>query len=164
MSAPATPLLLELEGVTRRDAHERVVLREVSLALRAGELVGVWGMRRSGRSTLLRIAAGVQAPDAGVVRYGGRELTAGAGEALGGEIGYCRLPPTAARAATCWRSCSSTSSRGGCAPPTRARARGSPWSARAHWSAPRMRRASSTPPRPRAWASPARSRWAPRCW
>lgn len=91
MSAPATPLLLELEGVTRRDAHERVVLREVSLALRAGELVGVWGMRRSGRSTLLRIAAGVQAPDAGVVRYGGRELTAGAGEALGGEIGYCRF-------------------------------------------------------------------------
>ena len=36
---------------------------------------GVWGMRRSGKSTLLRIAAGVVLPDAGAVRFEGRDLT-----------------------------------------------------------------------------------------
>ena len=57
--------LLELERVGRRHrqgAHERVVLRDVSLRLDRGELVAVWGLRRSGRSTLLRVAAGIEAP------------------------------------------------------------------------------------------------------
>lgn len=83
--------LLVLEGVTRRvrsGAHERVVLDRVCLTVQAGETVAVWGMRRSGRSTLLRIAAGVESPDRGVVRFDGRAL-AGSGEALGHGIGYC---------------------------------------------------------------------------
>jgi energy-coupling factor transporter ATP-binding protein EcfA2 len=87
--------LLSLQRVSRRPrhgAHERVVLDEVSLTLEAGELVAVWGMRRSGRSTLLRIAAGVEPADDGVVRFDGRAL-AGAGEALGHGIGYCRHAP-----------------------------------------------------------------------
>jgi ABC-type multidrug transport system ATPase subunit len=85
--------LLELEGVSRRHgrgAGEREVLRDVSLALDAGELVAVWGARRSGRSTLLRVAAGIEPADAGVVRFAGRALSAGGGEALGSGIGYCR--------------------------------------------------------------------------
>lgn len=84
--------LLALERVSRgygRGAHERVVLREISLELDGGELLAVWGLRHSGRSTLLRVAAGVEAPDAGVVRFAGRELTDGGGE-LGEGIGYCR--------------------------------------------------------------------------
>jgi ABC-type multidrug transport system ATPase subunit len=86
--------LLALEHVSRcygRDAHERVVLRDVSLRLDGGELVAVWGLRRSGRSTLLRVAAGIEAPDAGVVRFAGRELAVG-GDELGSGIGYCRPP------------------------------------------------------------------------
>jgi ABC-type multidrug transport system ATPase subunit len=47
---------------------------DVSLDLDAGELVGVWGRRRSGRSTLLRLAAGIERPDAGVVRLAGVDL------------------------------------------------------------------------------------------
>jgi putative ABC transport system ATP-binding protein len=84
--------LLELDGVSKsynRGARERVALRDVSLKLDPGELVAIWGLRRSGRSTLLRIAAGVEAPDAGVVRLDGRDLSGG-DAALDTGIGYCR--------------------------------------------------------------------------
>jgi energy-coupling factor transporter ATP-binding protein EcfA2 len=95
--------LLELDRVTRRyrqgahprsrGAGERVVLCDVSLALDAGELVAIWGLRRCGRTTLLRVAAGLEPPDSGVVRFAGEDLAAGAGKALGGGIGYCLHPP-----------------------------------------------------------------------
>jgi ABC-type multidrug transport system ATPase subunit len=102
--------LLELDGVcvrhrderdertTRRDPHDpahderggRQLLREVSLSLNAGELAVVWGMRRSGRSTLLRVAAGIEAPCAGAVRFAGNQLDARRARTLGDGIGYCR--------------------------------------------------------------------------
>ena len=61
--------LLELERVRKRydDGQlERIVLREVSLQLDAGELAVLWGVRGCGRSTLLRIAAGI-APSASLI-------------------------------------------------------------------------------------------------
>jgi predicted ABC-type transport system involved in lysophospholipase L1 biosynthesis ATPase subunit len=85
--------LLELDGVSRRHgrgANEHAVLREVSLQLDSGELVAVWGPRRSGRSTLLRVAAGIERADAGTVRFAGHALTGRGGPALGGGIGWCR--------------------------------------------------------------------------
>jgi ABC-type hemin transport system ATPase subunit len=51
------------------------VLHSVSLELGPGELVAVWGRRRSGRSTLLRVAAGVEDPTDGIVRFGGVDMT-----------------------------------------------------------------------------------------
>jgi ABC-type multidrug transport system ATPase subunit len=82
--------LLELERVSKRYRHgERVALDDVSLSIEAGELVTVWGERRSGRSTLLRIVAGVEAPDSGVIRFCGRDVTE-LDETLGSDIGYCR--------------------------------------------------------------------------
>lgn len=56
--------------------YEKRVLVDVSLAMRGGDLVGVWGAQRSGKSTLLRIAAGIEMPDAGVVRFDGTDLGA----------------------------------------------------------------------------------------
>jgi ABC-type lipoprotein export system ATPase subunit len=87
--------LLELEGVSkrhRRGRRERVVLRGVSLTLEAGELAVVWGQRRSGRSTLLRVAAGLDRPDDGVVRLRGQDLARSRDGVLGDEIGYCQHP------------------------------------------------------------------------
>ena len=86
--------LLELRRVSKRYARgvrERVALRDVSLEIDAGELVSVWGRRRSGRSTLLRVAAGVEAPDSGAVCFDGRELSGRCGDMLGRGIGYCRM-------------------------------------------------------------------------
>jgi ABC-type multidrug transport system ATPase subunit len=81
--------LLTLEGVSKGyDAHE--VLREVTLEIEPDELAVVWGMRRSGRSTLMRLAAGLEPPDAGVVRFEGRDLAAHGERLLGGGIGYCQ--------------------------------------------------------------------------
>jgi len=81
-------ILLELDGVSKRyrnGQRETIVLEEVSLQITAGELVMVWGARRSGRSTLLRIAAGIETPDTGTVRFEGGQLSEGT---LGTGVGY----------------------------------------------------------------------------
>jgi predicted ABC-type transport system involved in lysophospholipase L1 biosynthesis ATPase subunit len=71
--------LLAFEEVTKRAAdvggRPLPILDAVSFEVDHGETVGLWGMRRSGKSTLLRIAAGVEPPDAGTVRFEGRDLT-----------------------------------------------------------------------------------------
>ena len=72
--------LLALERVSKshwRGRHELVVLDEVSLEVEPGELVAVFGQRAAGKSTLLRIAAGIERPDSGCVRFEGAELGAG---------------------------------------------------------------------------------------
>ncbi len=85
--------LLELAGVGKRYGRgrlERVALRDVSFELGRGELVAVWGRRNSGRSTLLRVAAGLEAPDQGTISLDGRDLNARGGEALRERIRYVR--------------------------------------------------------------------------
>jgi ABC-type sugar transport system ATPase subunit len=82
--------LLELEHVGKSYSRGScVALDDLSLVIDAGEMVVVWGERQSGRSTLLRIAAGVETPSSGVVRFDGRELAAGGREMRAGGIGYC---------------------------------------------------------------------------
>jgi ABC-type methionine transport system ATPase subunit len=69
--------LLSLEAVTRRHRAGRqtlTVLDQISLEVWPGDVVAIWGARRSGKTTLLRVAAGVETPDAGVVRFDGEEL------------------------------------------------------------------------------------------
>lgn len=71
--------LLAFEQVTKRyrdpGGREVVVLDSVSFEIAEGDSVGVWGVRRSGKSTLLRIAAGLEVPDAGRIRFHGTDLT-----------------------------------------------------------------------------------------
>ncbi len=84
--------LLSIEHVTkryRRGRLERVALRDVSLDIEPGELVAVWGARFSGRSTLLRVAAGIEAPEEGSVRFEGRDLARLRNRVLGRRIGFC---------------------------------------------------------------------------
>ncbi|HXE45743.1 MAG TPA: ATP-binding cassette domain-containing protein [Conexibacter sp.] len=79
--------LLALERVSKshwRGRHEIVVLDEVSLEVDRGELVAIFGQRAAGKTTLLRIAAGIEAPDGGSVRFEGRELADGRFRRLGG--------------------------------------------------------------------------------
>lgn len=85
--------LLELRGVSKahvRRSRRIEVLRDVSLEVGAGELVAVWGLRRSGRSTLLAVAAGVDSPDRGAVLFEGKDLRARGMGVLGDGVGYCR--------------------------------------------------------------------------
>ena len=73
--APALNLapLLDVEGVCKSfrkpDGDELVVLENVNLRLRPGEIVGLLGRSGSGKSTLLRVIAGLDDPSSGVVNY-----------------------------------------------------------------------------------------------
>lgn len=71
--------LLAFEGVSRSCAEgsqTHTLLDKVSFEMEAGDFVGIWGPRRSGKSTLLRLAAGVELPDEGKVYFNGVDLTA----------------------------------------------------------------------------------------
>jgi len=70
--------LLDLKGVgqiyRKRDTADLHVLDDVSLTLRTGEIVGLLGRSGSGKSSLLRIIAGLAPPSAGEVVWQGRPL------------------------------------------------------------------------------------------
>jgi iron complex transport system ATP-binding protein len=54
----------------------RPILRDVSVAVARGEVLGVIGPNGSGKTTLVRLMSGVLAPSAGEVRLAGRSLGA----------------------------------------------------------------------------------------
>ncbi|MFN8123605.1 MAG: ABC transporter ATP-binding protein [Thermoleophilia bacterium] len=54
---------------------DRDVLRDVTLELRAGSVTALTGANGSGKTSLLRVLAGLDAPAAGRVRAGGRDVT-----------------------------------------------------------------------------------------
>jgi ABC-type multidrug transport system ATPase subunit len=83
--------LLILQHATKHftsGLRQTVALRDVSLDVDRGECVAVYGLRRSGRTTLLRVAAGMLPLDAGKVLFDGHSLADGRSH-LGSEIGYC---------------------------------------------------------------------------
>jgi ABC-type lipoprotein export system ATPase subunit len=84
--------LLSIESVGkryRRGRREYIALKDVTMSVEHGEMVGVLGTRKSGRSTLLRIAAGLERPDHGTVRFEGVDLSS-AGSVIGRRIAFCR--------------------------------------------------------------------------
>ncbi len=60
--------------------RELVVLDGVSFEIEADDFVGIWGMRRSGKSTLLRLAAGLELAQRGCVRFDGVDLASISGQ------------------------------------------------------------------------------------
>ena len=69
-----TSPLLELDSVTKR--FGRVVIAEdLSLAIGAGDTVGIVGPNGAGKTSLFGLISGDLAPDAGEVRFAGRAVT-----------------------------------------------------------------------------------------
>jgi ABC-type methionine transport system ATPase subunit len=69
--------LLRFEQVSKAypDGCRRIaVLEQVSFEVHRGEHVGILGSRRTGKSTLLRLAAGLESPDEGRIVFEGHDL------------------------------------------------------------------------------------------
>jgi branched-chain amino acid transport system ATP-binding protein len=68
------PPLLSLEGVTKRFGGLTAV-REVSLEVRSGDLLGIIGPNGAGKTTLFNVIAGYFRPEAGRIAFDGHDLT-----------------------------------------------------------------------------------------
>ncbi len=69
--------LITFDNVSKRyrdGSREVVVLNKASFEVEEGVFIGVWGTRRAGKSTLLRLMAGIESPDAGAVLFEGHDM------------------------------------------------------------------------------------------
>ncbi|HXF77368.1 MAG TPA: ABC transporter ATP-binding protein [Usitatibacter sp.] len=66
--------MLEVRGLAKSFAGEAPLFAGLDLAVARGEWLAIVGESGSGKSTLLNVIAGLDRPDAGEVRLGGRAL------------------------------------------------------------------------------------------
>jgi ATP-binding cassette, subfamily B, bacterial len=74
LALPPGPLAVELDGVSFDYAEDAPVLRDVSVCVKPGRVLGVVGRTGSGKTTLTRLLPRFYDPLAGVVRLGGVDL------------------------------------------------------------------------------------------
>jgi len=71
--------LIDVQAVSRvfpkANGDDLLVLENVDLTIRSGEIVGLLGRSGSGKSTLLRIIAGLSSPSSGVALYRGKPIS-----------------------------------------------------------------------------------------
>ena len=87
VALPPGPLAVELDGVSFSYAEDAPVLREVSVSLAPGRVLGMVGRTGSGKTTLTRLLLRFYDPPAGVVRLGGVDLRAVRLAAVRGRVG-----------------------------------------------------------------------------
>jgi phospholipid/cholesterol/gamma-HCH transport system ATP-binding protein len=66
--------IVELQGV-RLSFEEKNILQSLDLAVAAQDRLVILGQSGSGKSTLLRLIVGILTPDAGSVKFSGRDVT-----------------------------------------------------------------------------------------
>jgi ABC-2 type transport system ATP-binding protein len=70
---PASPPVLKLESVGRQRAG-RPAVRDLSLSLEAGQVLGLLGVNGAGKSTTLAMIAGALVPDSGAIQLQGQDF------------------------------------------------------------------------------------------
>lgn len=83
--------VLSLRGIRAEGAGGLTLLADVSLDVRAGEILGVAGVSGNGQTELVEVLAGMRRPSAGSVRVGDQEL-AGADPRRMMRAGVGRIP------------------------------------------------------------------------
>src|SRR5439155_1079123 len=79
LSPATTPPVVTIDrvSVTYRSGTSTIrALRDASLTVHAGEIVGIAGPSGSGKSTLLRIASGIEHPESGTVTFAAGQASA----------------------------------------------------------------------------------------
>jgi simple sugar transport system ATP-binding protein len=72
--APGEPVL-EVEGLSATDDRGLPAVRDVSLTVRAGEIVGLAGVDANGQSELIEALVGLRKPESGEIRVAGRDVS-----------------------------------------------------------------------------------------
>ncbi|MGK5551869.1 ABC transporter ATP-binding protein [Actinomadura kijaniata] len=67
--------VLEIRNLTVRDATGRPVVDDVTLTIRAGEILGIAGVEGNGQAELVEAIMGMRAPDSGTVVLDGADIT-----------------------------------------------------------------------------------------
>ncbi|GAA1542022.1 ABC transporter ATP-binding protein [Actinomadura kijaniata] len=67
--------VLEIRNLTVRDATGRPVVDDVTLTIRAGEILGIAGVEGNGQAELVEAIMGMRAPDSGTVALDGADIT-----------------------------------------------------------------------------------------
>ncbi|WP_248958611.1 sugar ABC transporter ATP-binding protein [Sphaerisporangium perillae] len=73
IATPAGEPVVSVSGVSKRYGATRA-LREVTLEIHAGEVLGLIGTNGAGKSTLIKVLSGVTRPTSGEIRLGGRAV------------------------------------------------------------------------------------------
>ncbi|MBT8044152.1 MAG: LPS export ABC transporter ATP-binding protein [Verrucomicrobiae bacterium] len=73
-SRRSTPILLEAQGLMKTYGG-RTVVNDVDLSVREGEIVGLLGPNGAGKTTSFYMIAGLIPTDAGVVSFGGNDIS-----------------------------------------------------------------------------------------
>ncbi len=68
-------VVLAVDGVTVQDDRHQVAVDNVSLEVRAGEILGVAGVEGNGQNELVEAIVGLRMPRSGKIRLAGRDIT-----------------------------------------------------------------------------------------
>jgi general nucleoside transport system ATP-binding protein len=90
-TSPAGAALLELTGVSTGDPHARGRISNISLAVRAGEILGIAGVSGNGQKALAETIAGIRSPREGRVVVAGKDTT-GQGPRAARDAGLAYVP------------------------------------------------------------------------
>ena len=84
-------LLLNVDNVTAGYAQDIDVLRDVSIAVHAGQVSGLIGLNGAGKSTVIKTICGFLAPKAGRIELRGESIAGIAPHRLI-DLGVCCIP------------------------------------------------------------------------
>ncbi len=75
--APATPgeMVLEIENLNALDDRKLPAVRDLSLELHTGEILGVAGVQGNGQTELVEVITGLREAESGHIRMKGRDIT-----------------------------------------------------------------------------------------